>query len=70
MSKIQTLRGMNDIHPKQVKEWTFVEEVIKSVVESYGYEEIRFPVVEKTELYTRSNAVSYTHLTLPTILLV
>ena len=50
MSKIQTLRGMNDIHPKQVKEWTFVEEVIKSVVESYGYEEIRFPVVEKTEL--------------------
>ena len=55
MSKIQTLRGMNDIHPKQVKEWSYVEEVIKSVVESYGYEEIRFPVVEKTELYTRSN---------------
>ena len=50
MSKIQTLRGMNDIHPKQVKEWSYVEEVIKSVVESYGYEEIRFPVVEKTEL--------------------
>ena len=55
MSKIKTLRGMNDIHPKQVKEWSYVEEVIKSVVESYGYEEIRFPVVEKTELYTRSN---------------
>ena len=55
MSKIQTLRGMNDIHPKQVKKWSYVEEVIKFVVESYGYEEIRFPVVEKTELYTRSN---------------
>ena len=55
MSKIQTLRGMNDIHPKQVKEWSYVEEVIKSVVESYGYEEIRFPVVEKTELYTKHN---------------
>ena len=55
MSKIQTLRGMNDIHPKQVKKWSYVEEVIKFVVESYGYEEIRFPVVEKTDLYTRSN---------------
>ena len=59
MSKIQTLRGMNDIHPKQVKEWSYVEEVIKFVVESYGYEEIRFPVVEKTELYTRSNEASF-----------
>lgn len=55
MSKIQTLRGMNDIGPRQAKEWSYVEDVIKSVVESYGYEEIRFPIVERTELYTRSN---------------
>ena len=55
MSKIKTLRGMNDIHPEQAKEWSHVERVIKSVVESYGYEEIRLPLVERTELYVRSN---------------
>ena len=55
MSKIQTLRGMNDIDPQQSKVWAYIEGVLRSVVESYGYEEIRFPVVEKTELYTRSN---------------
>ena len=40
MSKIQTLRGMNDIGPQKAREWSYVEDVIKSVVESYGYEEI------------------------------
>ena len=55
MSKIKTLRGINDIHPEQAKEWSHVEKVIKSVVESYGYEEIRLPLVERTELYVRSN---------------
>lgn len=55
MSKIQTLRGMNDIDPQQSKVWAHIEGVLRSVVESYGYEEIRFPIVEKTELYTRSN---------------
>ena len=55
MSKIQTLRGMNDIDPQQSKVWAHIEGILRSVVESYGYEEIRFPIVEKTELYTRSN---------------
>ena len=55
MSKVQTLRGMNDISPEQTKDWSYVENILKSVFESYGYDEIRFPIVEKTELYTRSN---------------
>ena len=55
MSKIQTLRGMNDIDPQQSREWSYVERVLRTIVESYGYEEIRFPIVEKTDLYTRSN---------------
>ena len=55
MSKVQTLRGMNDIYPKETKSWSYLESILRSVVESYGYEEIRFPIVEKTELYTRSN---------------
>ena len=46
MSKIQTLRGMNDIDPQQSREWSYVERVLRTVVESYGYEEIRFPIVE------------------------
>ena len=55
MSKITTLRGMNDLAPDEVRVWNSAEEIIKKVFLSYGYEEIRFPIVEKTELFTRSN---------------
>ena len=55
MSKITTLRGMNDLPPEEVRVWDSAEEAIKKVFLSYGYEEIRFPIVEKTELFTRSN---------------
>ena len=55
MSKIATLRGMNDLTPEEVRVWNIAEEIIKRVFTSYGYEEIRFPIVEKTELFTRSN---------------
>ena len=55
MTKITTLRGMNDIGPSDAKKWSYVENVLKASALSYGYEEIRFPIVEKTELFTRSN---------------
>ena len=55
MSKIKTLRGMNDLPPKEVRVWDSAEETIKKVFLSYGYEEIRFPIIEKSELFTRSN---------------
>ena len=55
MSKITTLRGMNDLPPEEVRVWNLAEEAIQQVFNSYGYEEIRFPIVEKTELFTRSN---------------
>ena len=55
MSKITSVRGMNDLPPEEVRVWTIAEETIKKVFNSYGYEEIRFPIVEKTELFTRSN---------------
>ncbi len=55
MSKIKTLRGMNDLPPEEVRVWNFAEETIRKVFNSYGYEEIRFPIIEKTELFTRSN---------------
>ena len=55
MSKITSVRGMNDLPPKEVRVWDSAEETIKKVFLSYGYEEIRFPIIEKSELFTRSN---------------
>lgn len=49
---------MNDIPPKQVLTWIYAEEIIRSTFSSYGYQEIRFPVVENTELFNRSNQAS------------
>ena len=45
MTKITTLRGMNDIGPSDAKKWSYVENVLKASALSYGYEEIRFPIV-------------------------
>jgi histidyl-tRNA synthetase len=52
--KIQAIRGMHDILPEQTPRWQAVEERLRAVLESYGYQEIRLPVVEKTELFRRS----------------
>lgn len=55
MSKtIQAIRGMNDILPQQIPYWHMVENVIRELTDSYGYEEIRFPIVEHTELFSRA----------------
>ncbi|MEP7702883.1 histidine--tRNA ligase [Paraglaciecola sp. 25GB23A] len=55
MSKqIQAIRGMNDCLPSQTGLWQFVESVIRQVVASYGYQEIRTPIVESTSLFKRS----------------
>ena len=55
MSKqIQPVRGMNDVLPAEIKVWQHVERVARNVFEAYGYEEIRVPIVEHTELFKRS----------------
>jgi histidyl-tRNA synthetase len=55
MSKfIQAIRGMNDVLPEQVSIWQHIESVLRQLTAQYGYQEIRFPVVEKTELFKRS----------------
>lgn len=55
MSKqIQAIRGMNDCLPSQTGLWQHVESVIRQVVASYGYQEIRTPIVESTSLFKRS----------------
>lgn len=51
---IAAVRGMHDILPEQTPRWQFVEQAIRDVLGSYGYQEIRLPLVEKTELFKRS----------------
>jgi len=51
---IQAIRGMNDCLPSQTGIWQFVESNIRRVVANYGYQEIRTPIVESTELFKRS----------------
>jgi histidyl-tRNA synthetase len=54
MAKIQAIRGMNDILPDATPVWQFVEQTMQHLVHRYGYREIRFPILEQTELFTRS----------------
>tara|TARA_R110000868_G_scaffold145576_3_gene365819 strand:- start:1198 stop:2472 length:1275 start_codon:yes stop_codon:yes gene_type:complete len=52
--QIQAIRGMNDCLPAQTGLWQHVESVIRQVVASYAYQEIRTPIVESTDLFKRS----------------
>lgn len=52
--KIQNIKGMVDLLPEQTPVWQFIEKTINDVVASFGYEEIRLPIVEYTDLFKRS----------------
>jgi len=52
--KIQAIRGMNDILPHQTAAWRRLEETFSSCLLQYGYQEIRFPLVESTQLFKRT----------------
>lgn len=54
MSKIQSIRGMNDLLPAQTPLWQYVERTAAQLLGTYGYQEIRFPILEQTELFKRS----------------
>lgn len=54
MAKIQAIRGMNDLLPDQSPVWQYFENSVKHVLGQYGYQEIRMPIVEQTELFKRS----------------
>lgn len=54
MSKtLQAIRGMNDILPAQTPAWRYLEGTFAALLDSYGYSEIRLPIVEYTELFAR-----------------
>lgn len=54
MTSTRSVKGMNDLLPADSSKWQRVEQSLKSVLNSYGYSEIRFPILEKTELFRRS----------------
>ncbi len=53
-SKPRAIRGMNDILPGVSGTWRYLESVVQEIVHSYGYSEIRLPLLEQTELFKRS----------------
>lgn len=51
---IATVRGVRDILPAEVPSWRFLEETARELFSSYGYQELRTPLFEKTELFARA----------------
>lgn len=51
---MQTIRGFRDILPEQIALWQRVEKEAFALFESFGFKEIRIPVLEKTALFARS----------------
>jgi histidyl-tRNA synthetase len=51
---LQSVRGMNDVLPDEAELWDRFEEVVRSLLRSYGYRPIRLPIVEPTPLFRRA----------------
>ena len=52
--QIQGIRGMGDVLPGDTPVWQSVEGVLQQTMQAYAYQEIRIPIVERTELFERS----------------
>ncbi len=50
---IQSIRGMRDVAPLEARRWQHIERLAVRALESFGYEEIRLPLLEPTELFSR-----------------
>src|SRR4030066_1653678 len=51
--EIKAIRGFNDILPDEIGKWQFVEKTGREVFEGFGFSEIRIPIAERTELFSR-----------------
>ena len=51
--EIKAIRGFNDILPDEIGKVQFVEETAREVFEGFGFSEIRIPILERTELFSR-----------------
>ena len=54
MKSLQSVRGMHDVLPTDVAAWQWLENRLAALMDRYGFAEIRIPLVEKTELFTRA----------------
>lgn len=54
VDRIQAIRGMNDVLPESTSKWRYIEQNFADCLSRYGYEEIRFPIVESTQLFKRT----------------
>ncbi|MDQ6988514.1 MAG: histidine--tRNA ligase [Mariprofundaceae bacterium] len=52
--KLQSIRGIHDGLPQEVKKWRFIEDTARKVFASYAFSEVRLPILEPTELFVRS----------------
>ena len=52
--RCRAVRGTRDVLPDEAARWQYVEGAARSVFERYGFREIRTPVIESTQLFTRS----------------
>lgn len=52
--RIQAIRGMNDVLPDESPQWRYLENQLMDCLVRYGYQEIRFPIVETTPLFKRT----------------
>ncbi len=50
---IQSIRGMHDILPSQSASWQYLEATVRTLFNAYGYRELRTPIIEPTELFSR-----------------
>jgi histidyl-tRNA synthetase len=50
---IKAVRGFNDILPNEIGRWQFVEGIAREIFEGFGFSEIRIPILERTELFSR-----------------
>ncbi|MCU4526779.1 histidine--tRNA ligase [Acinetobacter pittii] len=54
MSSIVAIKGFNDILPTQTVAWRRLEQHLASLMDAYGYQQIRLPIVEQTGLFKRA----------------
>ena len=54
MNNIQSIRGMHDILPAETPTWRWLEDQLVELFDSYDFREIRIPLLEKAELFTRA----------------
>jgi histidyl-tRNA synthetase len=52
--KYKSIRGTRDILPEEARKWQYLERVAREIFQKYGYEEVRTPIFEVTELFQRS----------------